>query len=146
MKQPYAIVRPNRRPIALAGLWAGWKDEDTGEVIRSFTIVTAGANEMMASIHDRMPVMIPEEAWDRWLDPSRLEGEALAELKGLLVPSDEEWLERYPVSQRVNSVRNDGPDLVEPIPEVEAGRGGKPTTDPPEPGLFDDLPEGAERG
>jgi putative SOS response-associated peptidase YedK len=146
VKQPYAIVRPNRRPIALAGLWAGWKDEDTGEVIRSFTIVTAGANEMMASIHDRMPVMIPEEAWDRWLDPSRLEGEALAELKGLLVPSDEEWLERYPVSQRVNSVRNDGPDLVEPIPEVEAGRGGKPTTDPPEPGLFDDLPEGAERG
>jgi len=79
-----------------------------------------------------MPVMLPEEAWDRWLDPGRLEGEALAELKGLLVPSEEDWLELYPVSRRVNDVRNDGPDLVERIPEGEVARGGEPTSDPPE--------------
>jgi putative SOS response-associated peptidase YedK len=135
--QPYAIVRPDGRPIALAGLWAGWKDEDTGEVIRSFTIITTSANEMMAPIHDRMPVMLPEDAWERWLDPGRTAGAGLGELKGLLVPSEDGWLEMYPVSRRVNDVRNDGPDLVEPIPPEAATTAGVPTTDPPEPGLFD---------
>jgi putative SOS response-associated peptidase YedK len=86
-----------------------------------------------------MPVMLPEDAWERWLDPARTEGEGLAELKGLLVPSDEDWLEIYPVSQRVNSVRNDGPDLVEPIPDAAVAGGGTPTSDPAEqPGLFGD--------
>ena len=132
VRQPYAIRRPDGRPIALAGLWAGWKDEDTGEVIRSFTVITTAANDMMSPVHNRMPVMIPEDAWDRWLDPGRLEGEALAELKGLLVPSEEDWLEMYPVSRRVNDVRNDGPDLVEPIPDDEVAHGGEPTSDPPE--------------
>jgi putative SOS response-associated peptidase YedK len=142
LRQPYAIIRPDGRPIALAGLWAGWKDEDTGEVIRSFTIVTAAANEMMAPIHDRMPVMIPEEAWERWLDPGRTAGAGLAELKGLLIPSDEGWLEMYPVSRRVNDVRNDGPDLVEPISPDDVATGGQPSKDPTElaaPGLFDEL-------
>jgi putative SOS response-associated peptidase YedK len=133
VRQPYAIVRPDGRPIALAGLWAGWKDEDTGEVIRSFTIITTSANEMMSPVHDRMPVMVREEDWDRWLDPGRLEGEALAELKGLLVPSDEDWLEMYAVSRRVNDVRNDGPDLVEPIPDDLVAREGTPSTDPSDP-------------
>jgi len=148
VRQPYAIARPDGRPIALAGLWAGWKDDDTGEVIRSFTVITTSANEMMAPIHDRMPVMLPDDAWDRWLDPGRLEGEALAELKGLLVPSDEDWLELFPVSRRVNDVRNDGPDLVERIPDELVAQGGEPTSDPPTrrsratpealgPGLFD---------
>ena len=132
LRQPYAFARPDGRPIALAGLWAGWKDEDTGEVIRSFTIITTSANEMMAPIHDRMPVMLPEDAWERWLDPGRLEGEALAELKGLLVPSEEDWLELFPVSRRVNDVRNDGPDLVERIPDEAVVLGGEATTDPPE--------------
>lgn len=123
VRQPYAIVRPDGKPIALAGLWAGWKDEDTGEIIRSFTIVTTSANGMMSPIHDRMPVVIPEEAWERWLDPSRTDGEALAELKHLLVPTPEGELELYPVSRRVNDVRNDGPDLVEPIPASEVATG-----------------------
>jgi putative SOS response-associated peptidase YedK len=158
IRQPYAIVRPDGSPIALAGLWAGWKDEESGEVIRSFTVVTTSANEMMAPVHDRMPVMIPEAAWDRWLDPGRLEGEALAELKGLLVPADEGWLRMYPVSRLVNNVRNEGPELVEPISEAdvaaaeaEAKLGGparpsrrrRPTTDPPDPqgpGLFETPP------
>jgi putative SOS response-associated peptidase YedK len=150
VRQPYAILRPDGRPIALAGLWAGWKDEDTGEVIRSFTIVTTTANDMMAPIHDRMPVTIPEDAWERWLDPGRVEGAALGELKGLLVPAPDGSLEMYPVSRRVNDVRNDGPDLVEPISEAEVASGpAKPTHDPrrraaappPAPGLFDDPDE-----
>ena len=138
VRQPYAIVRPDGGPIALAGLWAGWKDEDTGEVIRSFTIVTTSANEMMAPIHDRMPVEIPEEAWERWLDPSRTEGAGLAELKGLLIPTADGRLEMYPVSRRVNDVRNDGPDLVERIPDdAIAGGDRRPSADPEQPGLFD---------
>ena len=147
VRQPYAIVSPDGSPIALAGLWAGWKDEDTGEVIRSFTIVTTSANEMMAPIHDRMPVMIPAAAWGRWLDPSRTDGTELAELKGLLVPSPDGALELYPVSQRVNNVRNDGPDLVERIPDSEVARDnepggpGGPDGAAPEPGLFDQIDE-----
>jgi putative SOS response-associated peptidase YedK len=133
VRQPYGIARPDGRPIALAGLWAGWKNPETGEVIRSFSVITTSANEMMAPIHDRMPVMLPEDAWDRWLDPGRLEGEALAELKGLLVPSHEDWLERFPVSRRVNDVRNDGPDLIEPIPDELVPTEGEPTADPPDP-------------
>jgi putative SOS response-associated peptidase YedK len=131
-RQPYAVVRPDGKPIALAGLWAGWKDEDTGEIIRSFTIVTTSANSMMSPIHDRMPVAIPEEHWDRWLDPTITDAEALAELKNLLIPTPDGDLELYPVSQRVNSVRNDGPDLIERIPDSAVAHGpGGPTHDGP---------------
>lgn len=115
VRQPYAVLRRDGKPLALAGLWAGWKDEDTGEIVRSFTIVTTRANDLMRPIHDRMPVVVPESAWDRWLDPTRTDGPALAELKGLLAPADDEGLEAYPVSRRVNDVRNDDPSLVEPI-------------------------------
>ncbi len=117
VRQPYAVARLDGRPLALAGLWAGWKDQDTGEIVRSFTIVTTRANDLMRPIHDRMPVVVPEAAWDRWLDPTRTDPPALAELKGLLVPADEGALEAYPVSRRVNDVRNDDPSLVDPIPE-----------------------------
>ena len=114
-REPYAIVRRDGRPLALAGLWAGWKDEDTGQVLRSFTIVTTEANDVVRPIHDRMPVVLPKSAWDRWLDPTATDAPALAELKGLLVPADDDWLTAYRVSRRVNDVRNDGPALVEPL-------------------------------
>jgi putative SOS response-associated peptidase YedK len=114
-RQPFAIVRQDGQPMALAGLWAGWHDDDTGEVVRSFTIVTTGPNDLLRPIHDRMPVVVPESAWDLWLDPTITEAPALAELKGLLVPADDDWLEAYRVSRRVNDVRNDDPGLVEPV-------------------------------
>jgi putative SOS response-associated peptidase YedK len=112
VRQPFAVVREDGRPMALAGLWAGWKDEDTGEIIRSFTVVTTTPNALMVPIHNRMPVVIPESAWDRWLDPTLADP---SELRGLLVPAEDGWLEAYPVSRRVNDVRNDGPDLVAPL-------------------------------
>jgi putative SOS response-associated peptidase YedK len=124
VRQPYAIARRDGAPMALAGLWAGWHDDDTGEVIRSFTIVTTSSNDVVRPIHDRMPVVIPESAWDRWLDPTISEAPAVAELKGLLVPADDEWLEAYRVSRRVNDVRNDDPGLVEPL---EASGDGEPS-------------------
>ena len=118
VRQPFAILREDGRPMALAGLWAGWKDDDTGEIIRSFTIVTTGPNDLMRPIHDRMPVVVPESSWGLWLDPTVTTAPALAELKGLLVPAADGWLEAYPVSRRVNDVRNDDPGLIEPLGEA----------------------------
>ena len=115
---PYAVVRADRKPMALAGLWAGWKDPDTEEIIRSFTIVTTGPNDLMRPIHNRMPVVVPESAWDRWLDPTLSKPADLAELHGLLVPAEDDTLDAYRVSPRVNSVRNDGPELVQPIDDM----------------------------
>ncbi|HEX8026710.1 MAG TPA: SOS response-associated peptidase [Candidatus Limnocylindrales bacterium] len=140
---PYAVVRPDGLPFALAGLWAGWKDPATGEVIRSFTILTTGPNGMMKPVHDRMPVVIPESSWDLWLDPTLTKPSDLRELRGLLEPAPDDELRMYRVSSRVNSVRNDGPDLVEPLAEETlaeepAGRT-EPTTDP-DPTLFPDEP------
>jgi putative SOS response-associated peptidase YedK len=116
-RQPFAIRPTSGRPLALAGLWSGWRDPDTEQILRTFAIVTAGPNDVMRPIHDRMPVVVPESAWDRWLDPTLADP---AELQGLLVPADEAWLEAYPVSRRVNDVRNDGPDLLAPLDDPGA--------------------------
>src|SRR6476620_9556708 len=73
-RQPYAIARRDGRPLALAGLWAGWRDPATDpaeeRVVRTFTIVTTTPNAQLGWLHDRMPVVVPEAAWDRWLDPA----------------------------------------------------------------------------
>lgn len=115
VRQPFRIVRTDREPLALAGLWSGWRDPGSGDVRRTFTIVTTVPNDLMRTIHDRMPVVIPPEAWDRWLDPSLPDA---GELQGLLVPANDGSLEAYPVSRAVNDVRHDGPDLIEPL-EIE---------------------------
>ncbi len=112
LRRPFAIVGRDRAPLALAGLWSGWKDRDTGEIRRTFTIVTTTPNAILTPIHDRMPVVVPTEAWGRWLDPATPDP---GELIGLLVPAADELLEAYPVSRLVSDVRNDGPALVEPL-------------------------------
>ncbi|MCI0345797.1 MAG: SOS response-associated peptidase [Chloroflexi bacterium] len=112
LRVPFRVVRTDGRPLALAGLWAGWRDDDTGEIRRTFTIVTSGPNSLLRPIHNRMPVVIPPEAWDRWLDPSTSNP---AQLHGLLQPLEDDQLEVYQVSRLVNNVRNDGPDLIEPL-------------------------------
>lgn len=112
VRQPYNVVRADGRPLALAGLWAGWKDPETETVRRTFTIVTTTPNDALADLHDRMPVLIPDAAWDRWLDPSPAEP---GELIGLLQPTDEIALRVYAVNRDVNDVRRDGPELIEPL-------------------------------
>ena len=112
IRQPYWIRRADGRPLALAGLWAGWKDPATEQVRRTFTIVTSAPSDAMAGIHDRMPVIIPEDAWDRWLEPEPADP---SELSGLLLPSDAIPLDIQAVSRLVNDVRNDGPELIEPL-------------------------------
>ncbi|MEO7664224.1 MAG: SOS response-associated peptidase [Candidatus Limnocylindrales bacterium] len=125
-RQPFRVVRSDGRPLALAGLWAGWHDPETEEVRRTFTIVTTTPNDLMRPIHNRMPVVLPPEAWDRWLDPELPDP---GELTGLLVPAEDGALDLYPVSRAVNDVRNDGPGLILPMEEPLA-LFGEPTEDP----------------
>lgn len=114
IRQPYAVEREDGRPLALAGLWAGWHDPETEVVTRTFTIVTTSPNAAMVDLHDRMPVLVPDDAWDRWLDPSPADP---GELIALLGATDEIALRIYAVSRAVNDVRRDGPELLEPLVE-----------------------------
>jgi putative SOS response-associated peptidase YedK len=109
IRQPYRVVRTDGRPLALAGLWAGWRDQSIDEVRRTFTIITTTPNRTLVDLHDRMPVVIGEDAWDRWLDPAPADP---AELLGLLVPNETVDLDVYPVSRAVSDVRRDGPELI----------------------------------
>jgi putative SOS response-associated peptidase YedK len=130
-RQPFAIARADGRALALAGLWSGWRDPSVERVVRTFTIITTGPNDQMAGLHDRMPVVVPEAAWARWLDPSLRD---TGELDGLFEPSDEIELRIWPVRPLVNDVRNDGPELFEPLP---AGVGS--ATEEVQRGLFDEV-------
>jgi len=112
IRQPYVVAQPDGRPLALAGLWAGWKDPETEVVRRTFTIITTTPNDALTDLHDRMPVMIPDGAWDRWLDPAPADP---GELIGLLQPTDELALRVYAVNRDVNDVRRDGPELIAPL-------------------------------
>ncbi|MEY2402922.1 MAG: hypothetical protein QOD38_473 [Acidimicrobiaceae bacterium] len=116
-KQPYFIHRVDGEPMAFAGLWELWRPADDGERehdrLRSCTIITGQPNEKVAEVHDRMPVMLPPSAWDEWLDP---ENDDLDTLGKLLVPAPASLLALHPVSRAVNNVRENGPELVEPVP------------------------------
>jgi putative SOS response-associated peptidase YedK len=92
---PFAISRVGAGPLALAGLWSGWREPGGGEVRRTFTIVTAPADDRIADLHDRMPVMLPADAWDAWLDPSMSDPDRL---RAILVAVDPTPLERRQVA------------------------------------------------
>jgi putative SOS response-associated peptidase YedK len=112
VRQPYTIARADGRPLALAGLWDGWRDPATETVRRTFTIVTTTPNETMEPIHNRMPAILADDEWTTWLDPRLTDpGELLAILDDRREPE----LVIRPVSRLVNDVRNDGPELVVPI-------------------------------
>jgi putative SOS response-associated peptidase YedK len=110
-RQPFTIHRADDRPLVLAGLWSGWHDPSVERVIRTFTIITTGPNEQMTGLHDRMPVVVPDDAWSQWLDP---DGD-VDDLRPLFEPSDAITLAIDPVADLVNTVRNDGPELIRPI-------------------------------
>ena len=110
-KQPYAIARANGAPLAFAGLWEGWRDP-AGEVLRTFTITTTAANDDMAPLHDRMPVILEPDDWPVWL------GEEAGEPAELLRPAPPGTVRLWPVSRAVNSVRNNGPELLDTATDV----------------------------
>jgi putative SOS response-associated peptidase YedK len=106
------VHRRDGEPIAFAGLWEVWRERPDDDWLRTCAIVTTEPNDLLAPIHDRMPVVLPERAWARWLDPEEPDADALLEL---LVPAPDDLLELWPVSTQVNSADNNNPDLVKPI-------------------------------
>ncbi len=107
-RRPFAIRLASRLPFAMAGLWDRWKSPEGRELL-SFTILTTSASGLVSAVHDRMPVILPREAEEAWLDPKSVP-EAL---KALLVPYEGE-MEALPISAAVGSPRNDGPELLSP--------------------------------
>lgn len=108
-KQPMFIHRSDGDPLAFAGLYERWTDAEGLREIHTCTIITTSANDMMASIHNRMPVLLAPKDWDQWLDPEQQDAEAL---QSMLVPAPDSLLTAYPVSTQVNNVRNNHADLL----------------------------------
>jgi putative SOS response-associated peptidase YedK len=119
-KQPYFVHRMDGEPLAVAGLWSMWRDKAAGPDapwLHSCTVVTTEANDTMAKIHDRMPVILPASAWPTWLDADNDDIEALQKL---LTPAPNELLTMHPISTDVNKVSNNGAHLIDPT-DPEAG-------------------------
>jgi len=115
--QPYAIVPAPVVPeggsiFAFAGLWERWKNPADGSIVRSFAIVTGLPNPLCRPIHERMPVILPKAVWSLWLGEAEA---SLDELHALLVPYPAELMRVYPIGPAVGNVRNDTPDLLDPM-------------------------------
>ena len=114
-KQPYLIEPAGGGMIAMAGIWEeNDKITEDGTPIRTFTIITTSANELMSQLHDRMPVLLDTNEFDRWLDPGYHD---VQQLKQLLVPAADDLLAMTPVSKRVNNPRNDDIECIAPVAE-----------------------------
>jgi putative SOS response-associated peptidase YedK len=109
--EPFAIRRRDGEPLAFAGLWAIWRDPATAQRLYSAAIVTGAPNELVAGVHNRMPIILDPDDWDTWLD----EGARPTELRPLLRPYPADRLQMYPVSPAVNNVRSQGAELLLPL-------------------------------
>jgi putative SOS response-associated peptidase YedK len=109
-KQPFYFHRADGEALVFAGLWDIWYDAES-RPLRSCTIITTTANETMAPVHHRMPVVLAQEAWDEWLHPGPLGAGRLDEL---LAPAPDDLLAIHPVGITVNDARNDGAELITP--------------------------------
>ncbi len=124
LKQPFYIHPADGSSLAMAGLYEWWRDptRDEGDPMAwrlTCTVITTDASDEVGRIHDRMPMTIARENWAQWLDP----GCGSAEAAPLLTPAMTGRLDAYPVSTLVNSVRNNGPELLEPLPSEDAAPG-----------------------
>lgn len=123
LKQPFYIHPKDGSVMAMAGLYEIWRDptraEDDPQRFRwTCTVLTTTAEDEVGRIHDRMPLLVGRDRYAAWLDPAAQDPD---DLRGLLVPATPGRLEAYPVSTDVNSVRNNGPQLVEPLPLDQVG-------------------------
>jgi putative SOS response-associated peptidase YedK len=109
-KQPYFIRMADERPFAFAGLWESWEGPDHA-LVESCTIITTEANALVRPVHDRMPVILARDDYERWLDPAVRDAAALVPL---LRPYPAEAMSATPVSAFVNSPAHDGPQCIEP--------------------------------
>src|SRR6267154_5567299 len=124
-KRPYFVRLKGGGPMAFAGLWESWMGPN-GEEVETAAIVTTAASRSIAHIHDRMPVIVPPEAFDFWLDPN-VDAEMAA---SVIAPAPDGLLESYPVSSAVNRAANDTPDLLAPLREEEMGEAAAPAPKP----------------
>jgi putative SOS response-associated peptidase YedK len=117
LKRPYAIAMADDSQMVMAGLWAKWKSPTSGEEVLSCTILTCGPNKVMGELHNRMPVILAEYDWPKWLgeDPT-----SERELLALLKPCPDQALKIWPVDRMVGNVRNNGPQLILPVPSNAA--------------------------
>ena len=119
-KMPYYIHLTNEDIFAVAGLYEYWPGRDGAEPVESYTIITTEANDMMAKLHDRMPVILAEKDHAAWLDPKN---EGKGTLQALLKPYPPGEMLAYPVSTRVNNPKNDDPELFSPagsMPDLQS--------------------------
>lgn len=107
-KTPMYITLKDQEPFAFAGLWDSWKSPE-GQQVRTCTIITTQPNELMASIHNRMPAILPQQAIEEWLDPAQRDDQALL---SLLKPYPTDEMTARPVSRKVNSPKYDSADLI----------------------------------
>ena len=107
-KQPFAFDLANGKMMAFAGLWDGWKDPANGKWLQTYTIITTEANELMAPVHNRMPVILHPSNFDRWLD----RGETDRPPSDLLRPFPADEMEAHEANKAVGNVRNNGPELL----------------------------------
>ncbi|MGI9415532.1 MAG: SOS response-associated peptidase [Hyphomicrobiales bacterium] len=105
-KQPYLIRSAEAAPLTFAGLWDRWRDPESGEDIHSCTVLTTEANSFMSAIHTRMPVILTPDRFDSWLGGAA---------DGKLAPRNDNLLAAHPVGKAVGNVRNNGPELLEPV-------------------------------
>ena len=110
-KQPYCLTLADNDVFAFAGIWDRWKDPQAGW-IKSFSILTTEPNRLAREVHDRMPAILDPGDYDPWLDPGLTDAAAVLEL---LKPYDASRMRMYPVSARVNSVKNDDAACAEPL-------------------------------
>lgn len=118
-KQPYHFRYEDQRPFAFAGLWESWRGVDGNDApLETCTIITTAARGIAATLHERMPVIIPPSDYDRWIAPQPLD---VAQLETLLHPPLQDELIPVPVSKVVNSVKNQGPECLEPADPLFPG-------------------------
>jgi putative SOS response-associated peptidase YedK len=112
MKQPWAFALESGEPLAFAGLWERWKSPDRKTELDTFSIITTEANELTAPMHDRMPVILMPRDYERWL---RRDDQGQPPID-LLRPFDAALMQAWRVDAAVGNVRNNSPELLEPVP------------------------------
>lgn len=114
-KQPYALAMKSGRPFCIAGIWEPRRIPELAVEQKTFALITCAPNDLVATIHDRMPVILHEKDYARWLSP------AVSDPSDLLVPFPGELMKIWPVSTRVNKAGTEGADLLDPV-EIEEDR------------------------
>ena len=107
-KQPFAIAMKDGKPFGIGGIWENWRDQASGEWVRTFAVITTPANELVGQIHDRMPLILAAEHYQRWLSEEPHPQELMKSFPA-------EAMRMWPVSTRLNKPANDDPQVTEPL-------------------------------